>query len=227
MHHSDLTENDVAKRRTPSPNPEEAITCPVSVIPPTQDALNAGLCATLEDAGCPLGVSIRDRLAFETLLTELSSRFVNIPASRVDSQIEWGLRLVVEQLGIDRCGFGEVSARREAVRGYALVPAADRPFLFGFCFAGAIPRLRPDDSPGHDHPVAGGFADGRGRRATVFASVRAKIQFDYSPDRDGLRRWRTRPRQLPHAASLAGRIGETPASRGGHLHQCPGTQTGR
>ena len=109
MHDRDLTENEVAKRRTPGTDPQEAITCPVSVTPSRKmESLDAGLCAALEDAGCPVGASIRDRLAFETLLTELSSRFVNIPANRVDSQIEWGMRLVVEQLGIDRCGFGEV-----------------------------------------------------------------------------------------------------------------------
>ncbi|QDU28986.1 Oxygen sensor histidine kinase NreB [Anatilimnocola aggregata] len=109
MHDRDLTGDDVAKRRTPGTDPQEAITCPVSVTPSRKmESLDAGLCAALEDAGCPVGASIRDRLAFETLLTELSSRFVNIPANRVDSQIEWGMRLVVEQLGIDRCGFGEV-----------------------------------------------------------------------------------------------------------------------
>ncbi len=44
------------------------------------------------------------------MLAELSTKFVNVPASQVDSQIEWGLRRIVELFGIDRCGLGEVSA---------------------------------------------------------------------------------------------------------------------
>ncbi|WP_186377507.1 ATP-binding protein [Planctopirus ephydatiae] len=76
------------------------------------DVLTTGLCQVLEDAGCPLAVDVHHRLQFETLLTELSSKFVNVPASQVDSQIEWGLRRIVELLGIDRSGLGQVSEDR-------------------------------------------------------------------------------------------------------------------
>ncbi len=140
MNPRDLTEPDVAKRRTPHPNPHEEIACPISVMPSTkQDVLDAGLCATLENAGCPVGASIRDRLAFETLLTELSSRFVNLPASRVDTQIEWGLRLVVEQLGVDRCGFGEVlgDGKQFVVTHSYQLPTV--PSCFGFILQAQFP----------------------------------------------------------------------------------------
>ncbi len=50
-----------------------------------------------------------DRLRFESLLADLSSRFINIPADQIESQIEWGLRQIVEVLGIDRVGLGEAS----------------------------------------------------------------------------------------------------------------------
>ena len=88
----------------------EPIICPVSEMRSEADILSSGLCLTLENAGCPLAGETHRRLEFETLLTELSSRFVNVPAGEVDSQIEGGLRRIVELLGIDRCGFGEVSA---------------------------------------------------------------------------------------------------------------------
>lgn len=49
-------------------------------------------------------------LQWETLLLELSATFVDIPADQVDSAIESGLRRIVEALGIERSGFGEMSA---------------------------------------------------------------------------------------------------------------------
>ena len=90
--------------------PEAGVPCPVSAMLPGTEALNSGVCLTLENSGCPLARETQRRLEFETLLTELSSRFVNVPAAEVDSQIERGMRRIVELLEIDRCGFGEVSA---------------------------------------------------------------------------------------------------------------------
>jgi signal transduction histidine kinase len=51
---------------------------------------------------------VRELLRFETLLAELSARFVNLAASQVDSQIELALRRLVEFLGMDRGGLAEV-----------------------------------------------------------------------------------------------------------------------
>ena len=74
------------------------------------EPLGSNQCETLNAAGCPLATSMQERLAFETLLAELSTKFVNVSASQVDSQIEWGLRRIVELFGIDRSGLGEVSS---------------------------------------------------------------------------------------------------------------------
>ena len=41
------------------------------------------------------------RLEFETLISELSSRFVNLPSGEVDLAIEDALRRVCELLGIE------------------------------------------------------------------------------------------------------------------------------
>jgi formate hydrogenlyase transcriptional activator len=46
---------------------------------------------------------LEERLRFERLLLDLSSKFVNIPTERVDSEIENGLRQVLEFFQVDRC----------------------------------------------------------------------------------------------------------------------------
>jgi len=47
--------------------------------------------------------ALEDRLQFERLLSDLSSKFVNIPNDRVDSEIEDGLRQILEFFQVDRC----------------------------------------------------------------------------------------------------------------------------
>jgi PAS domain S-box-containing protein len=47
--------------------------------------------------------ALEERLKFEQLLTDFSARFVNIPPARVDSQIEVGLRQILEFFQVDRC----------------------------------------------------------------------------------------------------------------------------
>jgi hypothetical protein len=44
---------------------------------------------------------LENRLAFETLISDLSSRFFNLPPSEVDRGIEDALRRVCESLSID------------------------------------------------------------------------------------------------------------------------------
>jgi two-component system, NarL family, sensor kinase len=47
--------------------------------------------------------TLQERLRFEKLLSDLSARFVNIPPDRVDSEIEDGLRQILELFQVDRC----------------------------------------------------------------------------------------------------------------------------
>ena len=47
--------------------------------------------------------ALQERLRFEELLSNLSARFVNIPPERVDSEIEDGLKQVLEFFQVDRC----------------------------------------------------------------------------------------------------------------------------
>ena len=56
-----------------------------------------------------LQAELEDRLRFETLLAELSARFVNLPPERVDQEIEDALRCLVEALQADRSGLGRLT----------------------------------------------------------------------------------------------------------------------
>jgi len=50
-----------------------------------------------------------DRLRFETLLSELSATFVNLPSADVDRRIEGALRLILAELDLDRASLAEAS----------------------------------------------------------------------------------------------------------------------
>jgi len=54
---------------------------------------------------------IEKRLGFETLLVEISSRFVNVPADQVDGEIRGAQRRMCEFLDLDRSSLGQVSER--------------------------------------------------------------------------------------------------------------------
>ncbi len=48
--------------------------------------------------------ALENRLRFERLLSDVSARFVNIPPDRVDSEIDYGLRQILEFFQVDRAG---------------------------------------------------------------------------------------------------------------------------
>ncbi|HVP79952.1 MAG TPA: sigma 54-interacting transcriptional regulator [Thermodesulfobacteriota bacterium] len=48
--------------------------------------------------------ALENRLRFERLLSDLSARFINIPPDRVDSEIDYGLRQILEFFQVDRAG---------------------------------------------------------------------------------------------------------------------------
>jgi formate hydrogenlyase transcriptional activator len=48
--------------------------------------------------------ALENRLRFELLLSDLSARFVKIPPDRVDSEIDYGLRQILEFFQVDRAG---------------------------------------------------------------------------------------------------------------------------
>jgi DNA-binding CsgD family transcriptional regulator len=68
-----------------------------------------------DEAECPLACPGQDRSGFEAFLADLSATFLSVPADQVDSQIVAGLRQIVEFLGIDRSGFGELVTDKNKV----------------------------------------------------------------------------------------------------------------
>jgi signal transduction histidine kinase len=111
-HSAVLTEKQTIGQDETRRDSADAFLCPLPVRARGLPTLTSELCNVLAEAGCPLAPPVQERLRFEALLAELSATFVNVPANQVDSQIESALRQIVEFLGIDRSGFGEVSASR-------------------------------------------------------------------------------------------------------------------
>lgn len=56
-----------------------------------------------------LNKQLEKRLQFEKLITNLSARFINLPANEIDQQIDNGLKLVVEALQVDRSSLFQFS----------------------------------------------------------------------------------------------------------------------
>jgi signal transduction histidine kinase len=65
-------------------------------------------------------VSLAERLAFETLLSSLSTTFSNLWAVDFDREIEQGLRRIVDFLGVDRGGLIEFSRDGRASRTWTI-----------------------------------------------------------------------------------------------------------
>ena len=90
-------------------NSEAGVRCPVFIGRDGVNQLTTDFSEEhLGEAGCPVAPAMQNLGRFESVLTELSATFVNIPADQVDSQIESALRKLVELLGVDRVALGQV-----------------------------------------------------------------------------------------------------------------------
>lgn len=83
--------------------------------------------------------SLEERLHFETLLADLSTKFVNLPADRIDLEIETVLQRITEALNIDRCSVAQFTTDRNKLR---ITHAYSRP---------GIPPM-PDPVLNEQHP---------------------------------------------------------------------------
>lgn len=52
---------------------------------------------------------IEERLCFETLLSELSAKFINLPADKIDKEIKSSMKQLMDFFDVDRISFGELS----------------------------------------------------------------------------------------------------------------------
>jgi formate hydrogenlyase transcriptional activator len=64
----------------------------------------------------PLATSLKERLQFETLLADISTNFVNLPADKIDMEIETMLQRITEALNIDRCSVAQFTDDRNKLR---------------------------------------------------------------------------------------------------------------
>ncbi|MBW1754192.1 MAG: hypothetical protein JRJ46_14085 [Deltaproteobacteria bacterium] len=66
----------------------------------------------LELAEADLRDKLEERLRFETLLVEISARFVNLPTDQIDGEIEDAQRRICECLGLDLSALWQWSDER-------------------------------------------------------------------------------------------------------------------
>ncbi|MEJ2156115.1 MAG: sigma 54-interacting transcriptional regulator [Desulfobacteraceae bacterium] len=82
-----------------------------------QNSFDPALCAKCAeklDAACPS--AFQERLRFETLLADMSTRFVHLSADQIDPEIEHVLERIAEALNIDRCSVAQFSEDRTKLR---------------------------------------------------------------------------------------------------------------
>jgi signal transduction histidine kinase len=174
---------------------------------------------SFRDDNCSLAIANDERARFEVLLMQLSATFINVPASAVDSTIESALRQIVEILGIDRSGLGEMSADRTELlitHSYQVpgVPPSPRvlvderfPWYAKMIRQGEVIRLErlPDDLPCDAVPermycAQAGFKSNLAIPLKVMGSVVGGIGFG------SFRRYREWPSELVQRLSLIGDI---------------------
>ena len=173
---------------------------------------------TLAEADCPAvstSSDSTDAFAFEALIADLSSRFVNLAPDELDHEIEDALRRVCEQLDIDLALLWQWSDAPGC-----LVPT------HGWC---AIEGLRPsepmrqDQYPVPDKPAAGGHpghrpfacgpAGGGGRRSGDAPPLRHQVGRGPSARRgEGKARGRPGPQCPPGGPRLARLAGDAAAA---------------
>ena len=116
--------------------------------------------------------SVKERLEFESLLADISTRFVNLPAEQIDSEIEDAHRRVCECFGLDFSALWQLSI--ESPRNYALTHSyrlIDGPALpermtadeyFPWCLehvgAGEVIAVSTEDLPAEAGPRSGSLA---------------------------------------------------------------------
>jgi len=104
--------------------------------------------------------ALAEQLRFETLLSELSARFIDLPVGDVDREIERALQRIVESLDLDRATIAQLDDRRGGVRvthswerpGTARTPAMMQRSAFPWMAARVRQRKmvrvsRPEDLP--------------------------------------------------------------------------------
>ena len=172
------------------------------------------------------------RLEFETLISDLSSRFINLPADEVDGAIEDALRGVCEVLDVDLCGAVAVVA--DGPRTSSRHPTPPRQDAA----ASHAAMQRRSSSPGSGRrcwPAAWSsrlrWRSSRRRPPSTASTcrlygVKSNLTVPLSVGGDLARR-RSRVQHHAGGARLAGRGGEAAATGRSGLRQCARSQARR
>jgi PAS domain S-box-containing protein len=70
----------------------------------------------LSETNTQLHTELENRIRFETLISDISARFVRLPSGEVDSEIDHALKQVLDFFDVDRCGVLEVQEDKEFAR---------------------------------------------------------------------------------------------------------------
>ena len=90
---------------------------------------------------------MREKLAFQTLLSELSAAFINLPVCELDGEIERWLARIGESLGVDRGGIVQTSVGKATMTHLWVAPGLEQSSLTvgEQEFAWGLARLRGGD----------------------------------------------------------------------------------
>ena len=172
--------------------------------------------------------ALRERLRFEKLISDLSARFVNIPPEQVDSEIENGLRQILELFQVDRCALLRLQPARST---YQITHAASSDHVPPVTAGGELPSsLYPwayEKLAEKQEVVSVSRLDdpaprGCRRQADMHRKGYSILSEHSHPDRRGYRRHLCQFRKK--RAGLAGSILSPAATAGRDLCQCPGAQ---
>lgn len=96
----------------------------------------------MDDTNISLHEELENRIRFETLISDISARFVRLPSDEIDSEIERNLKQIMDFFDVDRCGVLEVHK--------------DKPFFHvtHACYAESIEQVSKDINLAHLFPWA-------------------------------------------------------------------------
>ncbi len=70
----------------------------------------------MTEVNTQLRAELENRIRFETLITDISTRFISLPFGKVDTEIERALKQILDFFEGDRCGILEVQQDKRFVR---------------------------------------------------------------------------------------------------------------
>ena len=168
--------------------------------------------------------NLKQRLDLETLFSDLSSRFIKLPAGEVDREIEDALRRLCEPLAIELAVLWQWSQTApDVIRPTHVYNAHGSPRPSEPLTAGSVPlgSRASAGGPHRCHLFAGGLSSGGRRRPGELSPVGRRVgPLPPVIGGGGATDRRAGPELPAGGAQLAGRACEAAAAGGAGLHPC-------